>query len=85
MHIGNSSDESFIHDSPDDDSSDDDKVWVKEVRKNYRLIKKNEREEEQGSDDEDNDATAKNEAELDEIKNDVKFQEGGLEKKKQNK
>lgn len=84
MHIGNSSDESFIHDSPDDDSSDDDKVWVKEVRKNYRLIRKNEREEEQESDGEDN-ATAKNEAELDEIKNDVKFQEGGLEKKKQNK
>ncbi|XP_029159184.1 nucleolar protein 10 [Nylanderia fulva] len=82
---GNSSDESFIHDSPDDDSSDDDKMWVKEVRKNYRSIKRNQREEEQNSDDEDNDATTKNETKLDKIKNDVKFQEGGLEKKKQNK
>lgn len=87
MHKGNSSDESFIHDSPDDDdSSDDEKPWVKEVRKNYRLMRKNEREKEQESSDEDNDATAKDEAELDEIKNNkVKFQEGGLEKKKQNK
>lgn len=84
---GNSSDESFIHDSPDDDSSDDDKVWVKEVRKNYRLIKRNERETEQerSSDNEDNDAITKNETEIDKFKNDVKFQEGGLEKKKQNK
>lgn len=87
MHKGNSSDESFIHDSPDDDSSDDDKVWVKEVRKNYRLIKRNEREKEQErtSDDEDNDAITKNETQLDKIKNNVKFQEGGLEKKRQNK
>lgn len=48
-------------------------------------MRKNEREKEQESDDEDNNATTKNETELDEIKHDVKFQEGGLEKKKQNK
>ncbi|GAB1859529.1 Nucleolar protein 10 [Camponotus japonicus] len=81
---GNSSDESLIHDSPDDDSSDDEREWVKEVRKNYRLIRRNEREKE--SDDEDNDATVKNDMTAkNEIHNDIKFQEGGLERKKQNK
>lgn len=81
---GNSSDESFIHDSPDDDSSDDEKEWVKQVRKNYRLIRRNEREKE--SDNENNDTTAKDETTAkNEIQNDIKFQEGGQERKKQNK
>lgn len=72
---GNSSDESFIHDSFD--SSDDEKPWAKEVRKNYRLIRKNEREKEQeNSGEEDNNPAAKNEPRLDKIKNDVKFEEG---------
>jgi len=54
------------------------------VRKNYRLIRRNEREKE--SDDEDNDATVKNDMTAkNEIHNDIKFQEGGLERKKQNK
>ncbi|XP_011645134.1 nucleolar protein 10 [Pogonomyrmex barbatus] len=82
---GNSSDESLLHDNSDEDSSDDEKSWVKEVRKNYRLIKKNEREQEQESQTEDNNLAAENDSEMNEIKTKVKFEEGGLEKKKRNK
>lgn len=72
---GNSSDESFIHDSSD--SSDDEKLWAKEVRKNYRLIKKNEREKEQeSSGEEDNNSIMQNKPGLDKVKNNVKFEEG---------
>lgn len=80
---GNSSDESFVHDSSDNDSSDDEKSWVKEVRKNYRLIKKNEREREQEN--EEDNLIAKNEPKMDKIKNEVKFEEGSPQMKKQNK
>ncbi|KYN31596.1 Nucleolar protein 10 [Trachymyrmex septentrionalis] len=81
---GNSSDESFIHDSSDNDSSDDEKQWVKEVQKNYRLIKKNEREREQQNEDNIN-LIPKYELKMDKIKNQVKFEDGGPQKKKQNK
>lgn len=81
---GNSSDESFIHES-DDESSDDEKLWAKEVQKNYRLIRRNERIKEQESEDADNDTIVKNGSKLDDIKNDVKFEEGEPEKKKRNK
>ncbi|XP_012542067.1 nucleolar protein 10 [Monomorium pharaonis] len=80
---GNSSDESFVHDSSDNDSSDDEKPWVKEVRKNYRLIKKNERKREQESDD--NNLITRNEPEINKVRSEVKFEEGGPEKKKRNK
>lgn len=80
----NSSDESFIHDSSD--SSDDEKPWVKQVQKNYRLIKKNERERELENADEDNDSdVVKDEPKLDQIENNVKFEAGESVKKKQNK
>ncbi|EZA53311.1 hypothetical protein DMN91_005222 [Ooceraea biroi] len=79
-----SSDESFIHDS-DDESSDDEKPWVKEVQKNYRLIRKNKREREEESGDENNDSVVKNEPKLDEIQNNVKFEVGEPVKKKQSK
>ncbi|XP_067213552.1 nucleolar protein 10 [Linepithema humile] len=82
---GNSSDDSFIHDGSNDESSDDEKSWVKEVRKNYRLIKRNERMKEQESEDEDNNPIDKNGLKLDDIKNEVKFEEGEPEKKKRNK
>ncbi|XP_018404472.1 PREDICTED: nucleolar protein 10-like [Cyphomyrmex costatus] len=81
---GNSSDESFIHDSSDNDSSDNEKQWVKEVRKNYRLIKKNEREKEQLNEDSIN-PISKDELKMDKIKSQVKFEDGGPQKKKQNK
>jgi len=88
---GNSSDESFIHDSSDD-SSDDEKPWAKEMRKNYRLLKKNEREREQENEDEENNSVIKNESDLDESNeadmlndNDMCLDTGGLEEKKQNK
>ncbi|XP_014479583.1 PREDICTED: nucleolar protein 10 isoform X2 [Dinoponera quadriceps] len=72
---GRSSDESFIHDSSD--SSDDEKLWAKEVRRNYRLIRKNEREKEQeNSGEEDNNPAAENEPRLKKAKNVVKFEEG---------
>ncbi|KAH0946862.1 hypothetical protein HN011_009455 [Eciton burchellii] len=88
---GNSSDESLIHDSSDD-SSDDEKPWAKEMRKNYRLLKKNEREREQENGDEGENSAIKNELELDESnepdildENDMCLEIGGLEEKKQNK
>ncbi|EFN87882.1 nucleolar protein 10 [Harpegnathos saltator] len=75
---GNNSDESVKYDSSD--SSDDEKLWAKEVRKNYRLLKKNEREEEEeeqeNSGEEDNNPAAKNEPRLGKIRNGVKFEEG---------
>lgn len=85
--IDNSSDESFVHDSSDDDSSDDEKPWAKEVRKNYRLMRKNEREKELESDsnEDDNNLISNNELRTNEIKREVKFEEGGPERKKRNK
>jgi len=81
---GNSSDESFIHDSSDNDSSDNEKRWVKEVQKNYRLIKKNEREREQQNENNIS-LIPKYEWKMDKIKNQVKFEDGDPQKKKQNK
>ncbi|XP_043496596.1 nucleolar protein 10 [Polistes fuscatus] len=43
-----SSDESFIH----DDSSDDEKTWAKDVRKQYRMIKRNRQREEEEEEEE---------------------------------
>lgn len=76
---GESSDESIMYGNSD--SSDDEKTWAKEVRKNYRLLRKNEREKEQeqeqeNSEEEDNNLVAKDVSKLDKIKNDVKFEEG---------
>ncbi|XP_011860145.1 PREDICTED: nucleolar protein 10 [Vollenhovia emeryi] len=82
---GNSSDESFIHDSSDDDSSDDEKPWAKEVRKNYRLMKRKERENEQKNEDDDDDLITRNDSRMNETKRNVIFEEGGPEKKKRNK
>jgi len=77
-------DENFFYDSSVNDSSDDEKPWVKEVQKNYRLIKKNEKKRERENED-DNNLITRNELKLDKIKNEVKFEEGGPQKKKQNK
>lgn len=74
----------MLHDSSGDDSSDDEKSWVKEVRRNYRTIKHNERIREQENAEEDGD-NAKNESNLEQIKNDVRLEEGEPGKKKQNK
>jgi len=77
-------DENFFYDSSVNDSSDDEKSWVKEVRKNYRLIKKNEKKRERENED-DNNLITRNELKIDKIKNEVKFEEGDPQKKKQNK
>jgi len=77
-------DENFFYDNSVNDSSDDEKPWVKEVRKNYRLIKKNEKKRERENED-DNNLITRNEPKIDKIKNEVKFEEGGPQKKKQNK
>lgn len=67
---GGSSDESFIH---DDSSSEDEKPWVKEVKKQYRLIKKNERDADEKQAEEDE--ASQNQPKLYEIKEDVEFRE----------
>lgn len=54
------------------------------MQKNYRLIKKNEREKEQENEEDDN-LIVKNELEMNKVINEVKFEEGGPEKKKRNK
>lgn len=80
----NSSDESFIH---DDSSSEDEKPWAKEVKKQYRLIKrKNETQsEEQDQSVEDDDERVKSEPRLYEIKEDVEFRDAKPVAKKQSK
>lgn len=76
-HYDNSSDESFIH---DDSSSEDEKLWVKEVKNQYRLIKKNEKRIQ-----ENNDEHIENEPQLYEIKENVEFKDAKPVVKKQNK
>lgn len=71
LFIDNSSDESFIHDNSD--SSDDEKPWVKEVQKQYRLIRRSEREKEEESLDEDDNQTEKKQPQFYEIKDNVEF------------
>lgn len=77
-----SSDESFIHDS----SSEDEKPWVKEVRKQYRLIKKSEREAEENDEAaETDDEQAASQPRLYEIKEDVEFRDAKPVARKRNK
>nr|XP_012135821.1 PREDICTED: nucleolar protein 10 [Megachile rotundata] len=79
----NSSDESFIH---DDSSSEDEKVWVKEVKKQYRLMKKNERQKQEDDEDvESADEQAENGPRLYEIKDNVEFKDAKPIAKRQNK
>ncbi|CAK9816022.1 Nucleolar protein 10 [Anthophora plagiata] len=79
----NSSDESFIH---DDSSSEDEKHWVREVKKQYRLIKKNEREaEESDVDVKDTDERVANQPQLYEIKENVEFKDAKPVAKRQSK
>lgn len=84
MFPGNSSDESYIH---DDSSSDDEKTWVKEVKKQYRIIKKNnERQNEEDQEDmENDDQGSKNQPRLYEIKENVEFKDAKPVARKQNK
>lgn len=80
---GNSSDESFIH---DDSSSEDEKVWVKEVKKQYRLMKKNEREKQEDDESEKNiDEYKETEPKLYEIKENVEFKDAKPVAKRLNK
>lgn len=77
-----SSDESFIH----KDSSDDEKTWVKDVRKQYRLIKRsrqNEKEDNEKSNH--NMEILNNQPNLYEIKEDVEFKEAKPVMSKRNK
>ncbi|XP_076651858.1 nucleolar protein 10-like [Halictus rubicundus] len=68
-----SSDESFIH---DDSSSDDEKPWAKEVKRNYRLIRRNERQnEEEEENAKDDEQSAENRTRLYEIKDHVQFKD----------
>jgi len=84
---GKSSDESLIHDSSDD-STDDERSWVKEMRKNYRLLKKKQREKEREEENmnEEEDFVVKNEIdELHDItENDINFDSDDPEKEEQN-
>lgn len=84
IFLDNSSDESFIH---DDSSSEDEKQWIKEMKNQYRLIKKNERQIQ-----ENNESTAdtnyelvKNEPQFYEIKEHVEFKDAKPVAKKQSK
>ncbi|XP_076236423.1 nucleolar protein 10-like isoform X2 [Calliopsis andreniformis] len=83
-HQDNSSDESFIH---DDSSSEDEKTWVKEVKKQYRLIKKNERQNEETDEDdtESKNQGSANQPQFYEIKENVEFKDAKPVVKKQNK
>ncbi|XP_047370643.1 nucleolar protein 10 isoform X2 [Vespa velutina] len=77
-----SSDESFIH----EDSSDDEKTWVKDIRKQYRLIKKNRQKEEENNEKSNNDMKIlNNQPNLYEIKEDVEFKEAKPVASKRNK
>lgn len=79
----NSSDESFIH---DDSSSDDEKPWVKEVKRQYRLIKKiGKQDEEEDESVKSNDQNLENHSRLFEIKDHVEFKDAKPIAKKQNK
>ncbi|XP_054011810.1 nucleolar protein 10 [Hylaeus anthracinus] len=79
----NSSDESFIH---DDSSSEDEKPWVREVKKQYRLIKKNERQNEVEDENvKDNEQKLGNHSRLYEIKEHVEFRDAKPVAKRQNK
>lgn len=77
-----SADEDF-HDS----SSDDEKIWAKEVQKGYRKHKKNERQKELEaiSDDEPEEKGAAKKAKMYEIKEDVQFTGSKLQIRKKNK
>ncbi|KZC14596.1 PREDICTED: nucleolar protein 10 [Dufourea novaeangliae] len=81
----NSSDESFIHD--DSSSSEDEKPWVKEVKKQYRLIRKNERQNEENDASEvNNDQDVRSRTKLYEIRDDnVEFRDAKPISKRQNK
>ncbi|XP_043515134.1 nucleolar protein 10 isoform X2 [Frieseomelitta varia] len=79
----NSSDESFIH---DDSSSEDEKQWVKEVKNQYRLIKKNERQTQENNESmTDTNELVKNEPQFYEIKEHVEFKDARPIAKKQSK
>lgn len=80
----NSSDESFIH---DDSSSEDEKRWVKEVKKQYRLIKKNEKQAQENdqSIEGNNEHVEKNQPQLYEIKENVEFKDAKPITKRRNK
>lgn len=79
----NSSDESFIH---DDSSSEDEKQWVKEMKNQYRLIKKNERQMQENDESvTDNNERIQNEPQFYEIKEDVEFKDAKPVAKKQSK
>ncbi|XP_076220571.1 nucleolar protein 10 lethal (2) 34Fd [Nomia melanderi] len=77
-----SSDESFIH---DDSSSDDERGWVKEVKKQYRLIRKNERENEEKEENANNDESSESRSHLYEIKDGVEFKDAKPIAQKKNK
>lgn len=82
-HHDNSSDESFIH---DDSSSEDEKQWVKEMKNQYRLIKKNERQMQENDESvTDNNERIQNEPQFYEIKEDVEFKDAKPVAKKQSK
>ncbi|KAF7414179.1 hypothetical protein HZH68_002668 [Vespula germanica] len=77
-----SSDESFIH----EDSSDDEKTWVKDVRKQYRLIKRSRQKEEENNEKSNhNMEILNNQPNLYEIKEDVEFREAKPVASKRNK
>ncbi|KAG7212660.1 hypothetical protein KM043_012941 [Ampulex compressa] len=76
-----SSDESFIHDS----SSEDEKPWAKEVKKQYRLIKKNERLKDDEEEIEREKQSSMNQPRLYEIRDDVEFREAKPVAKKREK
>ncbi|XP_078042598.1 nucleolar protein 10 lethal (2) 34Fd [Augochlora pura] len=68
-----SSDESFIH---DDSSSEDERQWVNEVKKNYRLIRRNERQNEESEENaRKEDESSENHSRLYEIKDHVEFKD----------
>lgn len=80
----NSSDESFIHD--DDSSSEDEKVWVKEVKKQYRLIRKNEKQaRELGDQSVEDGSESIRQPQFYEIKENVEFKDAKPVTKKRNK
>ncbi|CAL7942770.1 unnamed protein product [Xylocopa violacea] len=79
----NSSDESFIHD--DDSSSEDEKVWIKEVKKQYRLIRKNEKQAQEGDQSVEDDNKSIHQPQFYEIKENVEFKDAKPVTKKRNK
>ncbi|CAD1472939.1 unnamed protein product, partial [Heterotrigona itama] len=80
-HHDNSSDESFIH---DDSSSEDEKQWIKEMKNQYRLIKKNERQIQKNNESmADTNELGTNEPQFYEIKEHVEFKDAKPVAKKQ--